>query len=72
MGTKAYRWHFIHEGRTFIVYAPTINNAKDRAKTFTGHAQRVYESGYYCRKTNTVIGATDGPTTFEDNRKSGM
>jgi hypothetical protein len=68
------RWHYTHEGRTYIVYAANRKMAEAAALAHIGKAFLgcLRPSGYYCRKTNTIVNPQDGPITTEDFRKSGM
>ncbi len=73
-GTRIPRWHFEHEGRTYITYAATREDAHDVISIFLGRPSSIplaEESGYYCHVTNTIVDAKDGPYTFLDCRKSG-
>ncbi len=72
---RSNRWHFMHEGRTFIVYRDTRGEAEQAAHAMTGNidsASTVAASGYYDYASNTIVGGLDGPTVILDARKSGM
>jgi hypothetical protein len=69
MRKKSPRFHFEHNGRTFIVYASTRTRALARARTFTGDPLVVVrKSGFYDYATNTIKEPADGPTTLRDCR----
>jgi hypothetical protein len=74
-GVRSPRWHFEHEGRTFVLYAADQAAACDIISAHlgkpSGSIPGPQESGYYCYVTNTIVGAKDGPTSFLDCRKSG-
>ena len=69
MSKKSPRFHFEHNNRTFIVYAPTRTHALVKAQDFTGNPfVTVHESGFYDYDTNTIKEPADGPTSLQDWR----
>ena len=64
------RWHMKGpSNRIFIMYGEEEHvRLQAEALGYTN----VEASGYYSYATNSIIDAKDGPTYFEDNRKSGM
>lgn len=55
--------------RIFIMYGDEagVRRTADRL----GYIN-VKRSGHYSYKTNTIVGALDGPTTYDDRRRSGF
>lgn len=62
------RWHMYKDGRTFIMYGPQLEVV---ARAVRGGYSDVTASGYFCRKTCTIVGAKDGPVSYQDFRPSG-
>ncbi len=62
------RWHMKKEERVYIMYG---DEADVRALALAGGYTDVEPSGHYAFQGNRVVDPKDGPTSFEDNRRSG-
>lgn len=62
------RWHMYRNGQTYIMYGPQLEVV---ARAIEGGYTDVTESGYFSRKTCTIVGAKDGPVSYQDFRPSG-
>ncbi len=64
---RSARWHMRGEyDRVFIMYG---EESEVRARAAAAGYTDVCASGHYSYRTNTIVGALDGPTAYYDGRK---